>query len=288
MKTILSIFVFILAVTSCTQYSSEYKRALTENDSLRLLLKHNETEMNEMLSVLNSIEEDIKTIREAEDFINFQKDNELTESGLTQIRKNMDFIVDKLKKDKKQLSELQNKLNNSNLRIDAMQKTIDRLTKDLSEKSSLVIRLQSEINQKNEEIRRMSGQIDNLSADVKNLQDENELKEEQIKEQDRSIHKVYYCFGTKKELKEQNILTGGGLFSKPKLFNGKFNNDYFIAIDKRQVTEIPLYASKAVVKTNHPKESYSFSKDEDGNLTLKIRNVTQFWSLSNYLVIVVG
>jgi len=288
MKTILSIFVFILAVTSCTQYSSEYKRALTENDSLRLLLKHNETEMNEMLSVLNSIEEDIKTIREAEDFINFQKDNELTESGLTQIRKNMDFIVDKLKKDKKQLSELQNKLNNSNLRIDAMQKTIDRLTKDLSEKSSLVIRLQSEINQKNEEIRRMSGQIDNLSADVKNLQDENELKDEQIKEQDRSIHKVYYCFGTKKELKEQNILTGGGLFSKPKLFNGKFNNDYFIAIDKRQVTEIPLYASKAVVKTNHPKESYSFSKDEDGNLTLKIRNVTQFWSLSNYLVIVVG
>ncbi|MDR1814066.1 MAG: hypothetical protein LBR18_04360 [Tannerella sp.] len=288
MKTILSFFVFILAVTSCTQYSSEYKRALTENDSLRLLLKHNETEMNEMLSVLNSIEEDIKTIREAEDFINFQKDNELTESGLTQIRKNMDFIVDKLKKDKKQLSELQNKLNNSNLRIDAMQKTIDRLTKDLSEKSSLVIRLQSEINQKNEEIRRMSGQIDNLSADVKNLQDENELKDEQIKEQDRSIHKVYYCFGTKKELKEQNILTGGGLFSKPKLFNGKFNNDYFIAIDKRQVTEIPLYASKAVVKTNHPKESYSFSKDEDGNLTLKIRNVTQFWSLSNYLVIVVG
>ena len=67
-----------------------------------------------------------------------------------------------------------------------------------------------------------------------------------------------------------------------------FNKDYFISIDIREVKEIPLFAGKAKLKSNHPEGSYEFTKDEDGNLTLKITDTKAFWSLGKYLVIEVG
>ena len=90
------------------------------------------------------------------------------------------------------------------------------------------------------------------------------------------------------ELKEQKILSGGGLFSKSKVLQSGFNKDYFISIDIREVKEIPLFASKAKLKSNHPEGSYEFVEDEDGNLTLKINDEKAFWSLGKYLVIEVG
>ncbi|MDR1525368.1 MAG: hypothetical protein LBS79_08995, partial [Tannerella sp.] len=134
----------------------------------------------------------------------------------------------------------------------------------------------------------LSERVEGLSTDIEVLKDVNESQSIRIDNQDKAMNTVYYCFGTKKELKEQNILSGGGLFAKSKALQGDFNKDYFIAIDKRQVTAIPLYSSKAKVKTNHPKDSYNFFKDPEGNLTLEIEDPDEFWSLSSYLVIEVG
>ena len=67
-----------------------------------------------------------------------------------------------------------------------------------------------------------------------------------------------------------------------------FNEDYFISIDTREVTSIPLYARKASIRSNHPENTYRFVKDGEGNLTLEITNVKSFWSMSKYLVVEVG
>jgi hypothetical protein len=288
MKKILALCVCIISFSTCTQYSSEYKKTKSENDSLRLQIKKSEAEMNEMLSLLNAIEDDIKSIREAEDFIAIQKDAELSGSKKEQMRKNISIIAETLKKNKQQLAELQEKLNKSDIRSTALQGTIDRLTNDINEKSKLIIKLQSDLVQKDEQIKELSGNVEALSDDVKMLEGLNTSQSETISEQDKALNVVYYCFGTKKELKEQNILTGGGLFSKSKALEGDFNKDYFITIDRRRVTEVPLYSSKATIRTNHPEGSYRFVKDDDGNLILEIESITRFWSLSKYLVIEVG
>ena len=288
MKKFLALCVCIIAFSACAQYSSDYKKAISENDSLRLQNKKIEADMNEMISLLNAIEGDIKSIREAEDFITIQKDVELTGSKREQLRKNMSLIAETLKKNRQQLAELQEKLNKSDIRSSALQATIDRLTNDINERSKLIIKLQSELAQKDEQIKDLSKQVEGLSDDVKILEDINISQSEKISEQDQALNVVYYCFGTKKELKEQNILTGGGLFSKVKTLEGDFNKDYFITIDKRQVTEVPLYSSKAIIRTNHPEGSYRFVKDDDGNLILEIESFNKFWSLSKYLVIEVG
>jgi hypothetical protein len=288
MKKALAICAFIIALTSCTQYSSEYKRTQNENDSLKLQLLKNEAEMNEMLGILNDIENDIQSIREAEDFLSIQKDSELSDSKRQQIKRSMLIITETLRKNKLQLADLQEKLNNSNVQSSALRKTIERLTNDINEKSEIIVKLQDELGQRDEQIKEFAVQVEGLSADIQTLEGVNTSQSALISEQDQSLNQVYYCFGTKKELKEQNIISGGGLFTNSKTLEGEFNREYFISVDKRQVTAIPLYSSKAKVRTNHPAGSYEFFKDQDGNLTLEIKDVIKFWSLSKYLVIVVG
>ena len=288
MKKILTLCACIIAFTACTQFSSDYKKTKAENDSLRLQMKKSEVEMNEMLSLLNAIEDDIQSIREAEDFLSVQKDDELSGSRREKIKNNMSLITETLKKNKQQLAELQDKLNKSNVHSSALQKTIDRLTNDINEKSKAIIKLQSELGQRDEQIKSLKKNVEELNEDVKILEDINISQSNLIDKQDKTMNIVFYCFGTKKELKEQNILTGGGLFTKSKALQGEFNKEYFISVDKRMVREIPLYSSKAKIRTSHPEDAYNFVKDEDGNLILEINNINVFWSLSKYLVIEVG
>lgn len=288
MKKILTACACIMIITSCTNSSSDNKKLQEENDSLRLHIKKSEVEMDEMISILNAIENDIKVIWDSEKFLEIQKDAELSGSKREQIKNNMAVIAETLKKNKQQLSELQAKLKVSSVQSSALQKTIDRLTKDIDEKAKLLVNMQAELDRKDRHITQLSEQVEELNSDIGILKETNENQSLRIDNQDKALNTVYYCFGTKKELKEQNILSGGGLFSKSKALQGEFNKEYFIAIDKRQVTAIPLYASKAKIKTNHPEDSYDFFKDPEGNLTLEIKNPEAFWSLSKYLVLEVG
>jgi chromosome segregation ATPase len=286
MKQILAIFACILCITSCDRSSGgEAKQLQAQNDSLRLQLVKNEAELDEMLAILNSVESDIETIRKAENYLNVEKDAELSSSKRDQIKKNMDLVVETIRKNKEQLSDLQEKLNKSNVRSLALQKTIDRITNDLSEKSELIVMLQQDLGKKDEQIREMSQQVEALNTDVQILEEVNTSQNDLINRQDNTINTVYYCFGTKKELLEQKILTGSGLFSKPKALQDGFNREYFIATDKRKLSEIPLFARKAIIRSNHPAKSFEFIGDREKNLTLWIKNPDTFWELSKYLVI---
>ena len=285
MKKVLVFCVLLTALAACNQHSSNYKRAMQENDSLRLEIKKSEAQMEDILSILNEVEDEIQSIRITEDYLTIQKDSELSESKRLQLRNNMKLITETLKKNKLQLAELQEKLNASGIQSTGLQKTIDRLTKEMDQQVELIVRLQKDLEEKAVEIEELSVQVEELQADVQELEEIKFSQSLQLNIQDQALNIVYYCFGTKKELKEQNILTGGGLFSKTKALEGEFNKDYFLTVDKRTLTDIPLFSSKATLKSNHPQNSYRFTKDTDGYLTFEITNRNAFWSLGNYLVI---
>ena len=46
-----------------------------------------------------------------------------------------------------------------------------------------------------------------------------------------------------------------------------------------------LYSKRSELLTTHPTGSYELVKDDKGQLTLKITNPAEFWSVSRYLVI---
>lgn len=278
-------------LASCGQNSAEYKKLKAENDSLRIENTKSNSEMDEIIATLNDVETDIQTIRDAENYLTIQQQQaggELSKSNREQIKENMQLISETLKKNRQELSDLQDKLKKSGIQSAALKKTIDRLSSELDQKATMIVALQEDLAKKNIRIQELDEMVSSLSEDVENLATTTASQSEKLTAQDKALNTAYYCFGTSKELKDQKILSGGGLFSKSKALQAGFNKDYFISIDIREVKEIPLFAAKAKLKSNNPEGSYEFVKDEDGNLTLKITDTKAFWSLGKYLVIEVG
>jgi predicted nucleic acid-binding Zn-ribbon protein len=289
MKKVVMVCMSVGMMASCVQNSTEYKQMKAENDSLKLENTRYVSELNEMLSTLNDIEADIQSIRDAEHYLTLQQQGgELTPDARKRIRNNMRLIGETLTRNREQISQLEKKLENGTIQSTALRKTINRLTSELEQKATMMVALQEDLANKNIRIEELDQQVASLKEDVEGLSLTATTQAETLKEQDQTLHTAYYCFGTSKELKSQRILSGGGLFSKSKALQGDFNRDYFISIDIREVTEIPLFALKATLKSNHPAGSYELVKDEDKNLTFKITDAKAFWSLGKYLVIEVG
>lgn len=290
MKKLLLACTCATLLVSCGQNSAEYKKLKAENDSLKIENTKSSSEMNEILSILNDVEADIQSIRDAENYLNIQQQTggEFSKSNREQIKQNMQLISETLKKNKETINQLEDKLKKSGIQSAALKKTINRLSSELDQKATMIVALQEDLAKKNVRIQELDEMVSSLNEDVESLATTAAAQSEKLNEQDKALNTAYYCFGTSKELKDQKILSGGGLFSKSKVLQSGFNKDYFISVDIREVKEIPLFAAKAKLKSNHPEGSYEFVKDEDGNLTLNITDPKTFWSLGKYLVIEVG
>ncbi len=286
MKKIVFFIISVMILTSCVENSAEYKKLKSENEMLKAEKAKSTEELNEMLSTLNDIQTDIQAIRDAENFLTIEQANgEISSDKKEQIRNNMRLIAETLKTNKEQLTELQEKLKKSKIQSSALQKTIDRLSSELSQKATMIASLQEELAKKDIRLQELDELVANLNENVENLSVTTAAQSQKIAEQEEQLYRAYYCFGTKKELKEQKILSGGGLFSKTKTMKGEFNEDYFISIDTREVNQIQLYARRATVRSSHPKGSYKLEKDEDGNKVLNILDPKTFWSLTRHLVV---
>ena len=105
----------------------------------------------------------------------------------------------------------------------------------------MVVALQEDLANKNVRIQELDEMVGSLTEDVESLSATTASQSEKLHAQDKALNTAYYCFGTSKELKDQKILSGGGVFAKSKVLQSGFNKDYFITIDIREVTEIPLF-----------------------------------------------
>ncbi|MDR3129070.1 MAG: hypothetical protein LBU03_02330 [Tannerellaceae bacterium] len=269
---------------SCGKLNKDYKALQAENDSLKIENLRSAAELNEILSILDEVESDIRTIRTTEDFLVLPaSEGELPPSKREELRKNIELVTSILHKNKQQIANLEARIKQDNIRFASLRKTIVRLNAEISDKVTLITTLQEDLAKKNIHIENLDSQVASLSKDIKALTQTNAEQSQQLSWKEKELHTAYYCFGTRKELKEQRILTGG-LFSA-KALEGDFNRDYFVAIDMREVSEIPLFAGKATLKSNHPDGSYRFDKGKQDDLTLVILDAEAFWSFSRYLVI---
>jgi len=271
-------------IFSCTNVkeSKEYKALEAERDSLLQLTVTADAEVAEMMSVISDVEANFDKIREAEKYISTQssQSGEMSQDTKQRVEDNFKMINEILQKNKAQLNSLNQKLAGSNKQVAALKNTIERLNREMQESAARIDDLQTELAKKDIAIAQ-------LSSDISSLAEETQTQAQTIQEQDKTLHTAYYVFGTANELKEQKILSGGFLQST-KVMKDTFNKDYFLKIDIREVTQIPLYAKKAKLWSTHPEGTYEFVKGSDGNLTFHITDTQRFWSLTKFLVIEVS
>jgi len=286
MKPVVFSIAFVLVLlSSCGKQSSDYKTLKAQNDSLMNSKLELQREVDGYFSAMNQIEQNIEKIKTTQNTIELQPvGQELTDDVRSKINDDMAYLNEMLQTNKDELARLKTKLKKSGFKSAELEQTILRLTKSLDEQSEKVAILQTQLEEKDSLITQLGTTVNDMGKNIENLSTDVKVKETKIKEQDETIHTAWYVFGTRKELKEQNIITSDGLFSAQKVLQRDFNKNYFVRIDARNTKSIPLYSTHAKILTNHPKSSYTLEK-ENGNFVLLIVDPAEFWSVSKYLVI---
>ena len=228
----------------------------------------------------DSLENIIREINEAENRVSVAKSGERADKA-QQIREDMQFIADRMAKNRELLKKLQGQMKEGTLKSEKLQKTIESLLQQMEQKDAELQELRASLDAKDIHIGELDEQIADLNDNVSNLRTESEQKTETINTQDRQLNTAWYVFGTKKELREQGILQDG------QVLRGNFNKNYFTKIDIRNEKEIKLYSKSAKLLTMHPSSSYTLAQDANKQYTLRITNPQIFWSTSKYLVVLV-
>ena len=277
-----------MALASCNGVGGSGARLQAERDSLQTALNQRDAELDEMLGMFNDISEGFREINAAENRVDLQRGAiaEGSPSARQQIASDIAFIRTQMEENKRQIARLQELLKQSRSNSAELKRAVESLTAELVDKTRRIEELQAELAAKNIRIQELDAAVSGLTADNEQLTAENENKARTVAAQDKALHTAWFVFGTRKELRDQKILTNTGLFKKGQVMEDEgVNKDYFTEIDIRVTKEIKLYSKNADLLTTHPAGSYAFEEDDKGQLTFKITNPDAFWSVSKYLVI---
>lgn len=292
MKKLVLMAVCALTLASCNQNPAN-NPAMIQNDSLRSVIDARDKEINDMLGTLNAIQEGFNAINEAEEHLTVAQTGENAANNSAVLKENVQFIAQRMAENRELIKKLQQQLRETGFKGEQMKQTLERLTVQLAEKDKELKQLRADLESKNIHIAELDKTITNLNEDVatlttekenlttekENLTADNASKSQTISTQDAQLNTAWYAFGTKKELKAQNVLTKGDVL------RGSFNKNYFTKIDIRVEKEFKLYSKSAKVLTSHPSNSYNLSKDINGQYVLRVTDPNTFWSTSKYLVV---
>ncbi len=279
MKKIMILAAIAMSMTACKQGSKQQEALLMlQRDSLNQIIAQKDNEINDMVGTLNDIEEGFREITEAQGRVAVAQRGEGASSE-SRIRENMEFIQTTMKQNRELINKLRQQLRTSTINGDQLKRAIENLTAQLEEKDAQLRQLRTELEAKEIHIAELDETIAGLNQDVTSLKEESTSKSETISSQDKQLNTAWFVFGTKKELKEQNILKDG------KVLQQNFNRDYFTKIDIRVDKEIKLYSRNAEILTSHPAGTYTLQRDANKQYVLRITNPEQFWSTSKYLVV---
>lgn len=259
-------------------------------DSLQMMTIEKDRQMNSLVSALIEIDDNLQEIKEKEQIITLSAGNVETggEALEDRINKDIKAIYDLMLKNKEQISQLEKQLQQSGSNNTNLNKLVKRLNTQLKNKTIEIIKLQKQLESQSLEIADLNFTIDGLQVVVDSLENVKYATQQELEETTEKLYRAYYVFGTKKELKDEKIITSDGFLSKKKLLSEGFSQDYFTAIDYRELDSLNVFMPKAKILSNHPESSYALETADDGSMIVRITDKENFWSMTRHLVIQVN
>lgn len=253
----------------------------TTADSLKIAL----ADQDSLLALMNDVAEGMSQIKQMENILS-STSNLTNESRdrRQQIRNDMLVIQQTLQMRRDKLDELEKKLQNSSANNSTLQRSIATLKKQIEEQESTIEGLRTELSNANIHIEKLTANVDSLSNTVATVSAAKEVVEQEANNLTNELNTCYYAYGSKKELKDHNLIETGFL-RKTKILPDDYEQSYFTKADKRTLSAIDLHSKKAKVLTSQPADSYTIEEMPNGNKVLKITNPDRFWNTSNYLLI---
>ncbi|MCM1111594.1 MAG: hypothetical protein NC336_10340 [Clostridium sp.] len=276
-------------LTACD--GGKLKEAESQNKELKNSLEETLATQDSLLALVNDITDGMSQIKELEKIISTPSNlNGDSESRKNQIRNDMIAIQSALQARRQRLEELEARLNSSSQENATLLKTVKNLKTQIAEQQTEISTLTNKLAAANIQIEELGNTVstlneavDTLNSAVANEKNQREIAEREAQALDREVNACFYAVGSKNDLKKANIIETGFL-RKTKIMKGDFDENYFTTADRRTLTKIALHSKKAKVLTSQPQSSYTLT-DENGQKVLTITNPSQFWQLSNFLVI---
>ena len=280
MKKLLYLAVIAMTMIACQEKKQDAESAAQATiDSLKAVNANQAQELEEFMGLIDQVNEGFRLIKEAEGRIDVRDAG--VEKGNTQhITEDMEFIQQTMKQNHELIEQLKKKLSKSSKSMSSLAKQVEALEQQMAEQDNRIQELQTQLAERDVVIEEQGKTISKLNENVSSLTTENEEKAAQVAAQDKELNAAWYVFGSKKELKEQRILTSGDV-----LKDGNFNKGYFTQIDIRHTKSIRTYSKSAKVLTSHPDGSYQLIKNDNKEYEIQITDPALFWSVSKYLVV---
>ena len=279
MKKVMMAFSAALVLFSCGENTNAYKELQAKLDSVTRINDSYEADLAETDSLVANVLTNFQDISTAEKMIDVNPRGEMSQTQKERIKNNVTLINDKLRASTEALDALTQKLAAGGTENKRLRHTIAALKKDLEVQRQRIIALTEELQRKDLAIGALDSIVTTLGQDVERLNETTAKQASTLATQDKEMHTVRYCVGTKSDLKDFKLLQSG------RLVTDGADLSYFTTADQRKLSQSPLYSRDAKILTTHPASSYVLIADGEKNLTLNIKDHKAFWSASRMLVI---
>lgn len=279
MKKVMMAFSAALVLFSCGENTNAYKELQAKLDSVTRINDSYEADLAETDSLVANVLTNFQDISTAEKMIDVNPRGEMSQTQKERIKNNVTLINDKLRASTEALDALTQKLAAGGTENKRLRHTIAALKKDLEVQRQRIIALTEELQRKDLAIGALDSIVTTLGQDVERLNETTAKQASTLATQDKEMHTVRYCVGTKSDLKDFKLLQSG------RLVTDGADLSYFTTADQRKLSQIPLYSREAKILTTHPASSYVLIADGEKNLMLNIKDHKAFWSASRMLVI---
>ena len=261
--TILSVLALAFAFTSCDFETQAFKDMRAQRDSIQALQQTQLDELLGYMDIVQDVDSSFEAIRESQNMLSMVSYEEGSQGVKQRVQENIYMISNLLAENNAKIAELEERLNESDLKNTKFQKTINRLKKDLKAKNFKIDSLLVE----NQIVGQRAAELTALS----------EAQLAQLNAQDVALHTAYFFMGTRKELRANDI--------NVKDKDSGYRTSLFTPIDVRTFDRLATDSKSAKILTKHPEGSYELTRGEDKKYTLVIKNPTDFWNASKYLII---
>jgi predicted RNase H-like nuclease (RuvC/YqgF family) len=232
--------------------------------------------INESLAFFNEIKSNLESIGVRKDHIRTISENpELAPEDKQWILEEIRHINFLREDNARKVKQLNAELKKNGLKIKELEVMIESLVK--------------EIQWKDEQIEMLQEELASLDQQYSALFDAYQEQSLQIDELTDKLNRVYYAYGSEKEMEENNIIEKKNGFigiGKKLELRYDFDNDYFTELNFAKTKEITIRGTDLHLITDHPASSYELV--ENGTSTkIKINDASEFWKISRYLVVIV-
>jgi len=260
----------LMALTSCDKLSKIAQVASSDADSEQ---QKQEQDMEQMSEMLKTVALSLDSIQEQEQVLTRFDEN----TPRNEILERLQMFKDILDRKKAEIDLLTAENLSNQGTIADLKKVLEYLNQQLEEKSARIAKLEEAVKNKDAKIAELRDEVDVLTVETGNLKIKNQQQEVQL-------NQGFYIVGSKKELKNLGLLSGG-LLSKKRANYSNIDNSVFKKVDIRNFNSLVIESKSPKLMTEKPASSYTLTKNGDGTTTLKITNAKEFWGASPYLII---